>query len=290
MVTSYRNRANLMDILAAIHQRASIRSYADRPVDPALLEQLIDLAHTADHLTDSPPRIQLISGTDGVKDVLTFMIGSYGLVQNAPHLLVGVMPTESDRGRIDLGYVLEQVVLEATRLELGTCWITGSYDAEKAGDAVALQPGEVAAAVCALGHPTEEGYGQLHSKIVRRLAGGHRRKPLTDIVFSERWGRSWSPEEADPALVSILEHARLAPSAHNAQPWRFVVEADRISLSVVKPMFIDAGIVMSHVTLATPGANREGEWQLRLRDNALTSAYGLPEKAIPIGTYQFSSH
>lgn len=279
-----------MDILAAIYQRASIRSYTDRPVDQAHLERLLDLAQGADRLTDTPPRIQLISGADRVKDVLTFMIGSYGLVQNAPHLLVGIIPTESDRARIDLGHVLEQVVLEATRLGLGTCWITGSYDAEKAGDAVELEPGEVAAAVCTLGHPTEEGYGQLHTKIVRRLAGGHRRKPLTDIVFSERWGKSWSPEEADPALVSILKHARLAPSAHNAQPWRFIVEADRITLSVIKPMFIDAGIVMSHITLATPAANREGEWQLRLRDDALASAYDLPEKAIPIATYHFSSH
>ena len=278
-----------MDILAAIHQRASIRSYADRPVDQAHVERLLDFARGADHLTDTPTRMQLISGADRVKDVLTFMIGSYGLVQNAPYLLVGILPKESDGARIDLGYGLEQVVLEATRLGLGTCWITGSYDAEKAGDAVELESGEVAAAVCALGHPSEEGYGQFHTKIIRRLAGGHRRKPLTDIVFSERWGQSWSPEQADPALVSILKHARLAPSAHNAQPWRFIVEADRITLSVVKPMFIDAGIVMSHITLATPAATREGEWQLRVRDDALASAYALPEKAIPIATYHVSS-
>jgi len=278
-----------MDILAAIHQRFSVRSYTDRSVDPALLERLTDFAENAPHVTNAPPRVGLIEGSDTVRRVMTFMIGSYGLVQNAPYLLAGIVPEESERARVDLGYVLEQVVLEATRLGLGTCWITGSYDAQQAGDAVALTAQEDVAAVCALGYPSEEGFGRLHTKLVRRLAGGHKRKPLTKIAFSRQWDRAWSPEEADPALVTILEHARLAPSAHNGQPWRFILQPDGIVLTVVKPRFIDAGIVMSHVTLAAEAADREGRWELQLRDEALAREYSLPEKAIAVATFRFSS-
>lgn len=278
-----------MDILAAIHQRVSVRSYTDHPVDQALLERLLDFADRAEPLTETPPRIALVSGIERVKRVLTFMVGSYGLVQSAPHLLVGILPQESDMARIDMGFVLEQVILEATQLGLGSCWITGTYDAEEAGDAAELEPGEVAAAVCALGHPTEEGYGRLHNTIIRRLAGGHRRKALHEIVFSQRWGEPWSPEDADPALATMLEHARLAPSAHNAQPWRFIVAGDRISLTVVKPMFIDAGIVMSHVTLAAPAAGCPGAWEIRLRDESLARELRLPERATSIATFDFSS-
>lgn len=231
----------------------------------------------------------LLSGVDRVKRVLTFMIGSYGLVQNAPHLLVGLLPEESEKARIDLGYVLEQVVLEATRLDLGTCWITGSYNAERAEDALTLAPGEVAAAVCALGYPTEKTLGRLHTQVVRRLAGGHQRKPLTEIVFSRRWGEPWRPQDADPALVAVLEHARLAPSARNGQPWRFVVDDDQIALTVVKPSFIDAGIVMSHVTLASAALAREGHWEIRLRDEILARTCDSPRKAIPIATFELSS-
>lgn len=278
-----------MDTLAAIHQRVSIRGYADRSVDPALLERLLAFARNRDSLTDAGPRFDLISGVEQVKQVLTFMVGSYGLIQNAPHLLVGILPAESDRARIDLGFVLEQVVLEATRLGLGTCWITGSYDAEKAGDAVALEAGEVAAAVCALGYPAEEGYGQLHTRIVRRLAGGHKRKPLTDIVFSTRWREPWSPEEADPTLVTVLKHARLAPSAHNGQPWRFIVDDEDLILTLVKPRFIDAGIIMSHVTLASAAVERPGRWQIRLDDEALAQSLDLPRGVTPVATFQFST-
>lgn len=276
-------------MLAAIHKRFSVRSYADRPVDQALLEHLVSVAEDVVSLSDLPPRIALISGKDAVKQVLTFMIGSYGLVQNAPHLLAGVLPEESEVARVDLGYVLEHVILEATRLDLGTCWITGSYDADRAEDAVELVPGEVAAAVCALGYPTEEGLGRLHTQVVRRLAGGHKRKPLTEIVFSEHWGEDWSASSADPALVTVLNHARLAPSAHNAQPWRFILRPDGLTLAVVKPMFIDAGIVMSHITLAAAALERQGAWELHLRDEALARECSLPKRAIPIATFRFSN-
>jgi nitroreductase len=277
-----------MDMLAAIRNRFSVRSYADRSIDPALLERLLSFAANAGHLSDLPPRVELISGVDAVKDVLTFFIGSYGLVLNAPHVLVGVLPEESERARVDLGYVLEQVVLEATRLGLGTCWITGTFDPERTADTIRLEAGEVAAGVCALGYPTDKWLGHLHSRIVRRLARGHKRKPLSELVFSERWGGSWSPQDADPTLVAILEHARLAPSAGNLQPWRFVVDDDRVTLAMVRRSPIDAGIVMSHVTLASAALERPGHWELRLRDNDLRERYDLPGKARPVGMFTYS--
>ena len=277
------------DMLTAIHRRFSVRSYADRSVEPALLARLTDFARNADHVTDVPPRVALISGTDAVKRVLTFMVGSYGLVQNAPLLLAGILPRESERARLDLGYVLEQVVLEATRLRLGTCWVTGTYDAESAEEAVETDPGEVVAAVCALGYPAEEGLGRLHTQLIRRLAGGHRRKPLSEIVFWERWGQSWAPDAADPALVTVLNHARLAPSAHNAQPWRFIVREDGLVLALVKPRPIDAGIVMSHVSLAAEAADHQGDWELKLRDKPLASQCDLPGKAMPVAKFLFPS-
>jgi nitroreductase len=274
-----------LDILTAIQRRVSVRSYDNRPVEPDLLDQLLDRCRTADHVTDVPPRIVLISGVERTRHILTYMIGSYGLVQNAPHLLVGVVPEESDVALLDLGYVLEQTVLGATRLGLGTCWVTGSYDAQSAGDAVGLAPGEVAAAVCALGYPAENHWGRLHSRTVRRLAGGHRRKPLTDIVFSERWGQPWSPDGADPTLVNILEHARLAPSASNRQPWRFIATSDRVVLALTRPAPIDGGIVMSHFALASAALRYGGKWELQLGNSALGQTHGLPQGMIPVAAF-----
>lgn len=274
-----------MDVLTAIKRRASVRSYGDRAVEPDLLKRLLGSADTADHLTFAP-RIALVSGVELTRRVLTYMIGSYGLVHNPPHLLVGVLPQESEEARIDLGYVLEQVVLEATRLGLSTCWITGSYDPRLAGNAVGLTPGEVAAAVCALGYPDEGRWGRFHSRAVRQLARGHRRKPLTEIVFSGRWGERWRGEGTDPRLVDALEHARLAPSAHNWQPWRFIISSDYLALALVRPAPIDGGIVMAHFALACTALGIAGRWQVRLGDTALAEKCGLPKGVLPVATFE----
>jgi len=273
------------DVLAAIRQRVSVRSYSGRLVEPRLLKRLLTLPRTSDCLTDIPPRVALVNGVEQARHVLTYMIGSYGLVQNPPHLLVGILPEESDMARLDLGYVLEHVVLEATHLGLGTCWITGSYDAQRAGDAVGLAPGEIAAAVCALGYPDEGRWGRFHSHTIRQLARGHRRKPLTHIVFSGHWGRAWSPDVGNQALVTILEHARLSPSASNRQPWRFIVRPDDVVLALTRPAPIDGGIVMAHLALASTALGRRGRWKVRWGDDVLARECGLPQGVIPVATF-----
>lgn len=275
----------LADVLETIRCRVSVRSYDHRRVEQRHLERLLALSGTVDHLTAVPPRIALVSGVEYARRVLTFIVGSYGLVLRPPHLLVGVLPEESDEARIDLGYVLEHVVLEATRLGLGTCWVTGSYDARRAGAAVGLAPGEVAAAVCALGHPDEGRLGRFHSRTVRQLAGGHRRKPLTEIVFSERWGEPWSPRSADATVTTTLEHARLAPSATNRQPWRFIVRPEDAVLAVVRQAPIDAGIAMAHFALAATVLGYAGHWQVRLGDANLSHECALPRGAVAVATY-----
>jgi nitroreductase len=271
-----------MNLLEAIERRVSTRSYDKRPVETDLLKRLITLSQKAGHLTDLCPRVELVSGAERTQRIISHVIGSYGLVLTPPHLLVGVMPTESDSARIDLGYVLEQVVLEATRLGLGTCWITGTYDAQSAGDTVGLARGEVATAVIALGYPSEHGWGRIHTGAIRRLARGHKRKPLKEIVFAERWGKPWSPDDADPTLISVLECARLAPSAVNRQPWRFIVRPDGLALALVLPKPIDAGIVMAHVALAAEVLGREGRWHVRWRDADLAQECDLPQGATPV--------
>jgi nitroreductase len=276
-----------MSLLQAIERRVSTRSYDKGAVEPELLQRLLAISKTAGRLTDTPLRVELVSGAAQTQRVLTYMIGSYGLVLTPPHVLVGVIPPHNPTARVDMGYVLEQMVLEASRLELGTCWITGSYDAERAGDAVGLAPGEEAAAIIALGYPSRRGWGRIHTGTIRRLAGGHKRKPLKDIVFSDRWGEPWPADGADPILTSVLEHARLAPSAVNRQPWRFIFRPHDIVLTLVQPKPIDAGIVMAHITLAAEALGRKGRWAMHWGDAALAQACGLPQEAIAAAVFHW---
>ncbi|MBU2598902.1 MAG: nitroreductase family protein [Actinobacteria bacterium] len=304
-----------MDIITAIKKRISTRSYSENIVDSAKIEQLINFAKKTKHLTIVPPRIELVSGVDKTNHILTSIIGSYGLVRNPPHLLIGITPEESDIARIDLGYVLEHVVLEATKLGLSTCWISGSYNPKIAEDEVKTKSGEAVEAVCALGYPAEEMLECVHSKIVRRIASSHHRKPLKEIVFYEHWAKPWSQSEEDPVVVTILEHARLAPSGANRQPWRFIIKPESIVLALVltkpletgivnmlspivgvvkrnvlvKAQYIDAGIVMSHFTLVSEAIGRTGQWELRLGDKNLAKECQLLKGIIPVAIFNYKS-
>ncbi|MBC7227336.1 MAG: nitroreductase family protein [Thermoflexales bacterium] len=274
-----------------IRVRRSTRRYADRPVPDDILAHLLEFAARTPRLTDVPLRVTAVSGRERVARILARYLGVYGLVQGAPHLLVGLIAEDSDRARLDLGYVLEPVVLEATRRGLSTCWMTGSYHPERAADEVERGPNEVVAATVALGYAREDPLARIHDGAVRRLVAAHRRRPLEEIVFAGKWGVSWSPEGADPALVEVLECARLAPSAENRQPWRFVVESGadtRLHLFLTYPSPIDAGIVMAHVALAGAEVGWDGHWALRWQDPALSGAVSAPPGALPVGTFSGS--
>jgi hypothetical protein len=141
-----------------------------------------------------------------------------------------------------------------------------------------------------LGYPTQDRWGRFHDRTVRRLAGGYRRKPLAEIVFSRYWGQRWTPNSTDPGLVDLLEYARLAPSARNRQPWRFIVMPDQIVLTLVHPSPIDGGIVLAHFALAAIAREYrvKGRWQVRLGDDSLAQACRLPKGVIPIATFSRS--
>ncbi len=271
-----------------IRVRHSTRRYADRSVPGDVLAHLLEFAARAPRLTDVPPRVTVVNGRERVARILARYLGVYGLVQGAPHLLVGLVPEDSDRARLDLGYVLEQVVLEATRRGLSTCWMTGSYHPERAADEVERKSGEIVAATVALGYARKDPLARLHDGAVRRLVAAHRRRPLEETVFAGKWGVPWSPVGADPALVEVLECARLAPSAENRQPWRFVVENGAplmVHLFLTHPSPIDAGIVMAHGALAAEEVGWHGQWALRWRDPALSEWVGAPPGIIPVGTF-----
>ena len=272
-------------LLQAIRLRQSTRRYSDRHVGDDQLQYLLEFASRVRHIHTPGIRVDLVDGQEQAARVLARYAGVYGLVQGAPHLLIGLLPEDTDEARLDLGFVLEQVVVEATRLGLATCWMTGSYHPGLAAREIELQEGEIVAAAVSLGYPRSDQRARLHDGLIRRIVRATRKRPLEEICFEGRWGHGWKPEEADPLLVELLEYARLAPSAHNGQPWRFLVNRDRISLTLISAQPIDAGITMAHVELAAGELDVAGYWEPRLGDPSLGRDLGLPLSVIPVGVF-----
>jgi nitroreductase len=275
-------------VLDALRVRKSVRAYSGERLEAALVQRVLSAAHTLHLVTDVAPRMEVVTGVKQTRRILSHLVDSYGLLNNVPHLIVGVLPQDSPVSRIGLGYALEMAVLEATRLDLGTCWVTGTYSPRRAAEQVRLREGERVGAVCALGRPAGGVLGRLHNRVVSSAARRDFRRPLHQIAFSARWGQPWPAGHPHSGAQEALELARLAPSARNLQPWRFVVLPDAIVLGAVRDAPIDCGIVMAHVALACEALGYPGEWTVRWRDSELARTCGFPVGAFAAATYSFA--
>ena len=237
-----------------IRRRKSVRTYTRQPVPGPLL----DAFRTALQAARQGPlgsccRFALfnVRGPDGSGLSVT---GTYGLIRGARLFFTGAV----SRGETDLedfGYLFETLVLRATDLGLGTCWLGASFDRRGYSRLLNCAGAEPAPAARPLGMPA--GKKKPMDTVIRLAAGSQNRKAADILFFDKDFAHPLDPAEAGPAAL-CLEMVRLAPSARNRQPWRIVKEDNRFhfflqrtapprsSLDLAR---VDAGIAMCHFDL-----------------------------------------
>jgi len=89
---------------------------------------------------------------------------------------VGTRVTGIEYYQIDLGIAMEHMVLKATELGLGTCWI-GWFRERRVKEILAIPPAIRVSAMLAVGYAASGGSPK------------RGRNPLGKILFSETWGR-----------------------------------------------------------------------------------------------------
>jgi len=245
---------NAADWLGAVARRRSRRVFDRVPVDATALEDVAGLCEVWRPYPDC--RVVLV--TSPSVDVFTGIIGGYGKVVGAPHVLVFVGDERSEFADQHLGYCGEAVILEATRLGLANCWIGGFFSAKRVAKVVDLRPGERVFAVSPLGYaPVEPSASE---RTMAGFAGAHKRKCVAELAPSldDSWP-AWA--------VSAVETARLAPSAVNRQPWRFrmdlgglVIAKDSRFETPKVTKRLDIGIAMLHAELAAIAHGVDGAW------------------------------
>lgn len=236
----------------AIFVRRSRRSFIDRLPEEEKLERLEKVCREfkpfagarAEFLRNSPEK------------VFKGIVGGYGKITGAPHYVAFIGSFESPNAEEGLGYTGEGVILEATALGLGTCWVSGFFRPDAVKEHIALAGHERVYAVTPIGY-TEKGFS-VKEKIYEGAARSLKKKPLEEIVE----GTTLVPWQA-----KAIEAARIAPSASNRQPWRFMVGEKSITVRVDSPKDsdkypkrLDCGIAMLHIELGAMAANLKGKW------------------------------
>ena len=259
-------------ITDVIQQRYSCRTYKDVPIAEDKRNQLADFMDSliAGPL-EAPVRFKLVAATEEDRRALKGL-GTYGMIRGATGFILGTVG-EGEKNLEDFGYRMEEVVLFATSIDLGTCWLGGTFTQSSFAEKMGIQEGWVMPAVAATGYIADQ--RSLIDRLVRRGASSARRKPWEALFFVERFGNPLSKEDAGPYDVP-LEMVRLAPSASNRQPWRVIKSGDRWHFYLQRtPGYgegltgrfmaadlqrVDMGIAMSHFHLTAEEKGLSGQW------------------------------
>ena len=219
-----------MDLLQAIEERHSVRSFYNQKIVGKTLEKLLNKIDEINE--ESGLHIQYISDED---QAFNSLLAHYGKFSNVRQYIALVGEKGKDLSE-KIGYYGEELVLYAQTLGLNTCWVALTY--KKVKDAHTIEDHEKLSMVIAIGYGTE--HGRPHkSKSIRSITDD---KELPD----------W--------YIKGLEAALLAPTAMNQQRFKFLHEGNTVTAEALKGFYthIDLGIVKYNFEI---GAGKENfEW------------------------------
>ncbi len=242
--------------MEASRRRKSRRSFDGSPVPEADLDAL---AEAADRFRPFPGARSVLVRT-APERLFKGVIGGYGRISGAPSALLFVGKPDTPGAEVGVGYTGEMLVLEATALGLGTCWVGGLFSSRVAREAASLNSHERVYAVSPIGTPARQ-----VTRAERVVYG--MRKPK-----ARRFVEEIAPGLADPEWPAWarpgVEAVRIAPSAYNRQPWRFRSEGTAVVIAFDGPdtpvvsKRLDCGIAMCHFELAVRAAGASGSWRI----------------------------
>ena len=228
-----------MNYSALIQNRKSTREFTNREVTFAQLETIQNYYYNSARRLIPEIRTELycfgsVSGAalEGAAGYNQFLVG-------APQYLV-LLSDKHELAGVNAGYILEDILLKLSDMELDTCWLTFA-DSEDIKGVLGIASDLEVTAIAAFG------YGK---KAVRRLrlnirsmsnvdlVAKHRymepKRSVEDMVFLDSWGNSHGLDKYlgffDDMLWESIYAASLAPSYLNRQAYGFLLRDGEISL------------------------------------------------------------
>jgi nitroreductase len=253
-----------------VKKRYSCRSFDGSGLDRETLAALEKIVADSRPPFSTRLRPGIIDGKT-VRAENFFSAGNYGMIKGARFYLCALARKTEPRLWEDIGFALENAVLLATDLGLGSCWIGGVFDRKNFGRSLAMGGDEILPAVIAVGRPAAK--RSLRDRLVRWSARGDLRKPSDQLFFRRDWQTPLLADEL-PLWTQALENVRLGPSASNKQPWRILLADDGFhfflsrdkAYSALMPRVdlqrIDLGIAMCHFELSAQELGLPGKWKV----------------------------
>jgi len=170
-----------LSILDMIKARGSIRRYKPEPVPKEDLLRVVEAAEYAQSAANRQPWQFVLVTDTAMKKRLVEAARNQGFVGEAAAVVVCLAnPVESAKVGpfegflIDLAIAIENMVLAAWDLGIGSCWI-GAFNENSVKELLGIPEGLRVVSLLTLGYPDEKPRAK-------------NRKPLKDILHYERYG------------------------------------------------------------------------------------------------------
>jgi nitroreductase len=253
----------------AILNRRSIRRYDRQPLDERSLIQVDEITSSTEPLVagnhfavlfrDAPP------GTDLVGE-----LGGYGRIVNPPHYLVPYVVGECHQLE-EAGYGAQQIAVRLTALGIGSCFVGALRREPEVRSLHGLPADARIGAFLTVGRPSTGVGGRAINRLLRVAAGASRKMPAKKLFFDSSFKNPTAPAGS---IAPLIEAARHAPSAVNAQPWRFLMTDQRLYVFATKSnirygtgpqeeyRFHDVGAAMANISLMLQALDMRGSWTM----------------------------
>lgn len=192
--------------------------------------------------------------------------GTYGVIKGAD-TYIGAVVEKGYMALENLGYEMEELILYATSLGLGTCWMGGTFNKSGFSKVMEVKENEIFTIITPIGYKSEE------VRMVDKLFSkgkGDRRNDWVDLFFIKDFFTPLDKESDIGEMNEIFENLRLSPSALNKQPWRVVLDGKKVHFFKVGKQSqaekdahidlseVDMGIALSHFNLTCKEKGIEG--------------------------------
>ncbi len=256
-------------MIEAIRRRVSVRTYEARPIEEDKKQAIVDLLRAnSEGPFGRQVRFALIDFSEMEREEIR-TLGTYGAIRGARLYIVSAV--RGGQGAMeDLGYCFEKVILGATSLGLGTCWMGGTFRRASFARRIGVLDGEVVPAVSPIGYAADR--RSVVESVMRRSVRADGRKPWKELFFD---GGTTAPlaKEGVGSYATALECVRLGPSASNRQPWRVLRLGEGTfhfylrrtpgydkMMRLADLQLVDMGIALSHFQLAAREEGLDGGW------------------------------
>ena len=226
----------------AINIRCSRRTYLPKLVDYGNINKLRSLVDGYNQKAGLNMQIALDNG-----EAFNGLLKSYGMFKGVKNY-IGMIENKNDaHSKEKLGYYGELIVLQATEMRLGTCWVAGTFSRKSCP----FKLSEHENIACVITFGSVPGERSMKEKLIYSMT--HRKtKTAEELYVADTSAPGW--------FKSGITAVQKAPSAVNRQPVTFMYKNNIVTASVkdisISGMALDLGIAKLHFELGAGG----GTW------------------------------